>query len=171
MMTSEPRAPSLVGAMPKGSFCPGRAGGECGQHGRRLVLGHLLVGGARAGEHPGSSENQRGLVGPSDGEVDGDADLLVVVGGLGCAGEDQPLVAGDARFGGAAGRVVGFLDGASTSRSGMPMKRPTWVESMMMRLSSLPTGNLASGRTSQEASAQVDRSAWSIPAKSLPITG
>ena len=33
----------------------------------------------------------------------------------------------------------------------MPMNRPTWVESMMMRLSALPTGSLASGRTSHDA--------------------
>ena len=42
--------------------------------------------------------------------------------------------------------------GASTSRSVMPMNRPTCVESMMMRLSSLPTGSSASGPISQDVS-------------------
>ncbi len=48
MMTSEPLAPSLVGATPKGSFCPGRLVLNAGEHRGQLVLGHLLVGGAGA---------------------------------------------------------------------------------------------------------------------------
>ncbi len=41
--------------------------------------------------------------------------------------------------------------GASTIRSVMPRYRPRCVESMMMRLSSLPTGSFASGLISQDA--------------------
>ena len=43
------------------------------------------------------------------------------------------------------------LVGASTRRSGMPMKRPRWVESMMMRLSTLSTGNWVFASISQES--------------------
>ena len=34
----------------------------------------------------------------------------------------------------------------------MSMNRPIWVESMMMRLSTLPTGSWASGPINQDAS-------------------
>ena len=108
MMMSEPRAPSLVGATPNGSFWPGMLVRERGQHRGRLVLGDLLVGGAGAGQHARGGEHQRGLVGSGDGQVHRDADLLVEVRGLGRAGEHQPAVAGDARLGGAAGGVVGL---------------------------------------------------------------
>ena len=47
--------------------------------------------------------------------------------------------------------VLVSLGGASTIRSVMPMYRPRCVESMMMRLSSLPTGSFASGLISQDA--------------------
>ena len=45
--------------------------------------------------------------------------------------------------------------GAATARSLIPMKAPSRRESMMMRLSSLPTGRSASGRINQDASVSV----------------
>ena len=62
------------------------------------------------------------------------------------------------------------LVGASTSRSLMPMKRPTWVESTMMRLSSLVEVNLASGPINQDLGvATMSYSVASMDA--LPTTG
>lgn len=59
--------------------------------------------------------------------------------------------------------------GASISRSGMPMNRPTWVESMMIRLSSFSTVSVASGATSQESPKPTECIVASSDA--LPTTG